>query len=203
MNLSKGFANIALVLLVVALVGAVGYLTLVKAPTPSIEVPSPTKTPTSTPTPAPTPTKTLTSTPTPTPAPTPVTASNKCIKIDNLAQGDKVSFPLTITGILNPNAPTVSIVDCIRIFEAEAGFVSVKDQNGNNLLVNVAAVDLIIKATGNWMVNGPVPFVVNIPALTTQPYTNDINIIFAGGNNPQDNAPLPSPDAIFVLNVTL
>ncbi len=134
---------------------------------------------------------------------TPTAAGNQCIQIDNLAQGDQVSFPLMITGILNPNAPTVPIADCITIFEGEAGFVGVKDQNGNNLLVNVAVIDLIIQATGNWMVNGPVPFVVNIPALTAQPYTNDINIIFSGGNDPRDNPPPPSPGATFILNVTL
>ncbi len=187
MNSSKGFANIALVLLVVVLAGVVGYLTLVKTSAPSIEVPGPAETPTST----------------QTPDPTPIAAGNKCIQVDNLAEGDQVSFPLTITGILNPNAPTIPVSDCIRIFEAEAGFVGIKDQNGNNLLANVAAVDLIIKATGDWMVNGPVPFVVNIPALTAQPVTNNLMIIFAGGNDPRDNAPPPPPDATFVLNVTI
>ena len=133
---------------------------------------------------------------------TSVVTGNNCIQIDNLSQGDQVSFPLTITGILNPNAPNIPISDCIRIFEGEAGFVGVIDQNSNNLVTGLTTA-LIIRTTSNWMVNAPVSFIVEIPSLTAQPVNNDIQIIISGGNDPRDNPPPPPPEATFVLNVTI
>lgn len=130
-------------------------------------------------------------------------AGNNCIQIDDLSQGAQVSFPLTITGVINPNAPAFS---CQAFHEGEGGFVAVQDENGNDLQFVYNPNDVywgIITATGNWMVAGPVSFAVTIPALAQPPSTNNLKIIFSIGNNPQDNPPPPLPDATFILNVTL
>lgn len=63
MNQQKGFANIILVVVIVILVGVVGYFAFVKKSEPVTQQLTPTSTSTQTKTPAPTPTKTTTPTP--------------------------------------------------------------------------------------------------------------------------------------------
>ena len=58
MNNQKGFANIILVIVIVVLVGAVGYFSFVKKSEPIAQQPTPTPTQTNTPTKNPTPTQT-------------------------------------------------------------------------------------------------------------------------------------------------
>ena len=76
----KGFANIILLVLMVVLVGAVGYLTLVNKPLQPTSLPTPTLTSTSTPSPTPAPTIT----PTPRPSPTPVPTISKTGDIEEI-----------------------------------------------------------------------------------------------------------------------
>ena len=86
MNNQKGFANIALIFLVIVLAGAVGYFVLFKK---SPEVAQQTNTPT--------PTPTQTKTQNPTPAPTPKDETENWKTYTNTQYGFEVRYPDTFT----------------------------------------------------------------------------------------------------------
>lgn len=92
-----------------------------------------------------------------------------------------VTFPLIITGTVE-----AGLIGGCRwgIFEGEAGTVAVYDTNGNKRSDTV-----ILAPIPNWMSPGAHSFTVTIPALTSQPYTNDLNLIF------KDNDPRDPPEA--------
>ncbi|TSC78333.1 MAG: hypothetical protein G01um101433_274 [Parcubacteria group bacterium Gr01-1014_33] len=83
----KGFINIALVILVVILAGAAGYLTLIK------KSPQPTPIPSPMPTPSPLPTPTPNPTPAPTPIPTTSVYPSWIKKLITEEESDRVANP--------------------------------------------------------------------------------------------------------------
>ena len=76
----KGFANIILIVVIVILVGAVGYFAFVKKPEPIAKQPTPTSTQTTTPTKTPV---------SPTPTPTPTQTKITILVPDNVTAYDK------------------------------------------------------------------------------------------------------------------
>src|SRR3989344_3526537 len=133
MNMNqKGFANIILVIVIVVLVGAVGYFAFVKKSEPIAQQPTPTPTATTKETPK-------QNNPTPTPTPTP-TASTKIITLTSPKNGSTYSqsSQIRIIGKTKPgyyiqvyaNYPEKDL-QCLTFNSMSNGGASQADANGN------------------------------------------------------------------------
>lgn len=87
--------------------------------------------------------------------------------------GDVVTFPLTISGTVHPTSHPGQWI----VFEGEAGVVVAKDVNST-----VISGPGIMSLNVEWMNSNPKPFSVTIPALTSVPSTNAINLVFTDNN---------------------
>ena len=89
-------------------------------------------------------------------------------------EGDTVTFPLTVTGIVHPLGIDS---DPWAVFEGEAGTVIVQDTATGADISNQA----ILSLTGPWMHSDPKPFSIMIPELTSAPTTENIKLFFRDG----------------------
>jgi hypothetical protein len=93
-----------------------------------------------------------------------------------------VTFPLAVSGIIHP-AGNIGTPYPWGVFEAEAGTVVIKDEDGT-----VLSDTALISLTVDWMNTDPKPFSVVFPALTGTP-DNDMVWIHFGDNNAKDGVP--------------
>lgn len=107
------------------------------------------------------------------------TISCNGIEVTAPAPGSTVTFPLTIFGTIHPMG-NIGTPRPWGVFEAEAGTVVVKNQDGE-----VISSPVLMSLTGDWMNTDPKPFSVIVPALTTIPDDSSVSIYF-GDNNAED-----------------
>lgn len=102
------------------------------------------------------------------------------IKITAPTSGKKVTFPLTVTGVVHPVASNASQW---VVFEGEAGTVSIRGNNVDELI----ATPVIVKLEEEWMNTSPKQFSVTIPSLINPKYSNKATLVFqdadASGQN--------------------
>jgi len=102
-----------------------------------------------------------------------------CINITSPILNDIVAFPLVIQGYINDP----EIYWCIRwaIFENEAWHVYIQDTNGNTRS-NTAILEITSDPYG-WY---PIQFQATINNLTSDPYTNEVNLKFSDNQQRDD-----------------
>jgi len=93
--------------------------------------------------------------------------------VDSPVAGELVTFPLTITGTIHSTSNPGPWI----IFEGEAGSVRIQDTNGG-----IRSDIVLLSLNVPWMNSNPKPFSVIIPALTSTPYTNNVNLVFKDNN---------------------
>ena len=102
------------------------------------------------------------------------------IKITSPTSGKKVTFPLTVTGIVHPVAANASQW---VVFEGEAGTVSIRGNNVDELV----ASPVIIRLQEDWMNTNPKSFTATIPSRINPKYSNKATLVFqdadASGQN--------------------
>ncbi|MEN9582938.1 MAG: Sporulation and spore germination [Candidatus Parcubacteria bacterium] len=168
-TLNKGFAPIAVILIIVAVL-AVGGGAYYMSQSSKV-------TPTSTETPDYNlPTNQGQNTQQATNITTPQTGTNSCLVITSPTINHTVSFPLNITGYIDTASAVAGT--CLKwgAFEGTAGDVVVRDTSGS-----AKSVAVKIKTVGDYSVGMQHwPIIATIPSLTSSPSTNQIALHFAG-----------------------
>ncbi len=121
------------------------------------------------------------------PAPQQVAAEMCGLTITSPLPATTVTFPLTIQAVVD-NTQAGTLGCSWTVFEAQAGTVTVKDQNGAILGTG------ILSTTNDWMTTAPTPYTATITSLTNPTYTGPLSLVF-NEENPGD---LPNPDSLTV-----
>ncbi len=116
--------------------------------------------------------------------PTQTIASSCGLTINSPLVNSTVTFPLTINATVDNTGPGCHW----GVFEANAGGVEIKDQNGNTL------AQTYLGTTADWMTSAATPYSATISSLSNPSYTGPLSIIFTEDNS----ADFPNPDMLTV-----